>query len=145
MDAFAQTFSFLTEQECRRLMAVGEIKRFNGEETIIAEGEPVDAIYVVVSGEVRVELSHLGGIVAVARFGPGELFGEMSYVEDDAASASVVADGETQIRCIVGQEIRRIAEQDPSFEGRFFRSLASVLSRRLRATTPRVVTSSTWG
>jgi hypothetical protein len=85
-----------------------------------------------------VEEAAQGRGVAVARLGPGQVFGEMSYLEHDdtGASASVIADDDdVEVEVVKGADVDTLLTSDPGFSARFYRSLAVGLARRLRATT----------
>ena len=59
---------------------------------IVAEGDAVDSLYVVVSGRLKVMMGEADGKeVILAIIGPGEFFGEMGLIDDGPRSASVVA------------------------------------------------------
>jgi len=64
--------------------------------------------------------------------GPGEICGEMSFLEDAPASASVVADGDVEAYHLAHTTMQGLFELFPHFASRFYRSLATNLSRRLR-------------
>jgi len=57
----------------------------------------------------------------------------MSLLDKAGASANVVADGEVEILYVSGTEIKNVMRKNPNFAARFYHSLATTLSRRLRA------------
>ena len=129
------TFRFLTDDDQRLLLEKAEQVTYHTDEEIIAEGSRRQALFFIRRGLVRVELPGLGGVRQVATLGPGEIFGEMAFVEDSGASASVVADEETEVEVIEGCFVQALLYSIPGFAGRFFHSLAVTLSHRLRGTT----------
>ena len=70
-----------------------------------------------------------------AVLGAGEFFGEMSFVDGSATSARVIADTPTRLRIIDEATINNLIKKDPSFSGRLYRSIAAILSERLRLTS----------
>jgi CRP-like cAMP-binding protein len=72
---------------------------------------------------------------AIARLAVGDICGEMSFIEDSVASASVVAEKETQVDALQLETLKDIFSSFPHLEARFYRSLALLLSRRLRKTS----------
>lgn len=58
--------------------------------TILREGEAATALFIIEAGKVEIERSDAPGIVLAER-GPGEFFGEMSILQEQAHSANVVA------------------------------------------------------
>ncbi len=84
-------FSSLTEQQLETL-AAGSVRRsFPKGRTIVAEGEPSQSLYILLSGRAKVQRSDAEGKeVILAVLGPGECFGEMSLIDDEPRSASVI-------------------------------------------------------
>jgi len=128
-----------------KLLAVVRTQSFGPDEVILAQGERRRALFFVRRGAVRVERQHMQFVVEVSRLETGEVFGEMSFVEDFGASASVVADGCVEVDIVDEAVVGQLIRDDTGFEGRFYHSLAEILSRRLRETTIRSMTDYSWG
>ncbi len=141
----AEILKYLTDDEEQRLLAGSRQGVYADGETIVREGEPAPGLYILRRGEARVERSHGEFQVEISRLGVGELFGEMSFVEDYDTSASVVASGECQVEVIEHDHVRELARSDPAFAGRFYHSIAELLSRRLRATSVQALSEFSWG
>jgi CRP/FNR family cyclic AMP-dependent transcriptional regulator len=59
---------------------------------IMAEGDRVDSLYIVVSGRLKVMMGEADGKeMILGILGPGEIFGEMGLIDDGPRSASVIA------------------------------------------------------
>lgn len=84
-------FSSLSEQQLE-VLAAGSVRRnYPKGRTIVAEGEPSQSLYVLLSGRAKVQRSDSEGKeVILAVLGPGECFGEMSLIDDEPRSASVI-------------------------------------------------------
>ena len=67
--------------------------------------------------------------------GRGELFGEMSLIEDDLTSASVVADGEVDLLIIRREDFEGLMEGDRELALRVYKTFCHILSERLRRTS----------
>ncbi len=137
--------SYLNVADREALLAAAYRKSFETDEVILREGETRNAIFVIYSGQARVERSHMDIDVEIARLGVGEIFGEMGFIEGFEASASVVADETSEIGVIDAQRVQALIDADPYFYGRFYQSLAQILSRRLRATTDVGIAEFAWG
>ena len=132
MDDFLK---YLNDEQRTELLSGAENCRYRENEVILSEGEQRSAIFLIKDGVVRVERGHMGFNVEVSRLHAGEIFGEMSFVEEFGASASVVADSEVDVDVIEEEHVRSLGSEDPAFYGQFYHSIAEILSRRLRETT----------
>jgi CRP-like cAMP-binding protein len=90
-------FSSLEENELRRLIEGVQVRDFDPGDTILKQGEPGMALYVIASGRVDVLLEGPPQ-KSIARLGEGAFFGELSLLTDFPRSATVVADEPT--RCL---------------------------------------------
>lgn len=98
---------------------------------VVAEGTRPDAIFLVASGMLSVFLGSDGeGRVAV--LGPGQIVGEMSFLEDRPSSATVAALEYSSVICLPATLLRPKLDEDPGFAARLYRSIARLTSQRLR-------------
>ncbi|OLP20187.1 cyclic nucleotide-binding protein [Leptolyngbya sp. 'hensonii'] len=104
---------------------------------LIQEGQPIDALYIVLSGTLKVLVESLGG-KEVARLSTGEVVGEMSFVDARPPSATVKAIEDSLVISIPRQQLAAKLQQDVGFASRFYRALAIFLSDRLRGTVSRL-------
>ena len=100
-----------------------------GEKVIVA-GEPVDAIYILLEGVLGVVGSDEAQPFDIV--GPGDIVGEMSFVERVTPASTVTALESSTLLVVAHDVLRRRADEDPAFAARLFRGLALLLSHRLR-------------
>jgi CRP-like cAMP-binding protein len=100
---------------------------------LIEEDQPLDALYIVLSGTLNVCVAALGNQV-VGKIGGGEILGEMSFVDGRLPSATVQAVEECCILSIPRSLLSQKLEEDVLFSLRFYRAITKFLSYRLRAT-----------
>lgn len=125
-------FRYLTAEDREALLA-GALRRSCPRDTVLVEaGTRRIGLFVVRTGVVRVEKVDRGRPVAVARLGEGAVFGEMSFLENEDASASVVADTDGEFDVVPREHVYGLFSTREGFAARFFQSLATVLSQRLR-------------
>ena len=102
-------------------------------DTIIAEGDQRQVMFVVIVGELEVVKEGKHGDVRVAMFGPGDWFGEMSILDVQPRSATVRAVAPTMLISITSEDVDRIFyRRDVRSYALFIMNIARELSRRLR-------------
>jgi CRP-like cAMP-binding protein len=141
----AQFLKFITDDEEAGLLAEARHRRHDDGDVIVREGERTHALFILRAGEARVERAHGDFSIEISRLKVGELFGEMGFVEDFVASASVVADGPCEVDVIEDALVLAKTTASPEFAGRFYHSIAELLSRRLRATSVQALSEFSWG
>lgn len=101
---------------------------FKAKEVMIQQSIASKVIYLIASGTVNVSIWG----TQLARLGPGEICGEMAFLEDSIPSATAIAEDEVQAFIVEWQSLVELFELFPHLASRFYRSLAVNLSRRLR-------------
>lgn len=85
-------FAALPEGQLTLLTRVVGRKSYPRNSTIISAGDPTDALYIVISGRLKVMMSDdEGREVILAILGQGEFFGEMGLIDEAPRSATVIA------------------------------------------------------
>lgn len=102
---------------------------FRKGQTMVQRGKNTDGVYLLLQGRARVELMSRS---ASRTIGPGEVCGEMSFLEDRPASASVIAEEAVEVYHLDRATLQSLFELFPHLASRFYRSLAASLSHRLR-------------
>jgi|SRR5450432_1793613 CRP/FNR family cyclic AMP-dependent transcriptional regulator len=103
--------------------------RFKKGERILQAGKQPAGVYLILKGSAKV---HIAAATSAPALGPGEVCGEMSFLEDARASASVVAEDAVEAYLVDRATLQSLFELFPHLASRFYRSLAMNLSRRLR-------------
>ncbi|MBI5234790.1 MAG: Crp/Fnr family transcriptional regulator [Deltaproteobacteria bacterium] len=82
------------------LIAKGEARVFPASTQILSEGDVGDAVYFIISGRAKVTLyGEEGREIVVSTLKEGDLFGEMSIMDDKPRSANVEA--QSALECMV--------------------------------------------
>ena len=85
-------FAALPEGQLTLLTRVVGRKSYPRNSTIINAGDPTDALYIVISGRLKVMMSDdEGREVILAILGQGEFFGEMGLIDEAPRAATVIA------------------------------------------------------
>jgi CRP-like cAMP-binding protein len=95
---------------------------------LVHRSKKSNGVYLLLKGRARVQIQMLG----VAEIGPGEICGEMSFLEDAPASADVVVQEDVEAYQLDRSTLESLFELFPHLASRFYRSLATNLSHRLR-------------
>ncbi len=94
-------------------------------ETIIAQGDLGDSMYVIQEGEVEVISRSGSKEVRLAVRGPGEFIGEMAIFEKEARSADVRALGQARVLTVDKKNLMSRIHDDPSLAFRLIKTLSS--------------------
>lgn len=132
---------FLTANDWALLRDKARERQFKKDQRLIHEGLAGNTFYIIKSGTARVERRSGAQAIRIATLGPGDICGEMSFIEKTSASASVIADEELIADALDANTLQTIFESFPHAGARFFRSVALILSRRLRATSAELAKS----
>jgi CRP-like cAMP-binding protein len=127
----AVLFQVFSEDQRRRLAASGQIVTLAAGALLCQKGDPGDAAYLVLEGELEVRaVGPNGEMVRLAALGRSELAGEMALLDGGARSADMVATRRTRLL-----KLTRAALLDSLLaEPRAAVALIEALSRRLRET-----------
>ena len=123
---------YLTENDWALLRSKSSRMTYAAQQLIVAVNSRPTALFVLVRGSVTIEVQRG---TPIARLSPGDIFGEMAFVEDSVASASVVAETEAEVDAIDVNDIKEVFNLYPHLEARFYKSIALMLSQRLRQTS----------
>jgi CRP-like cAMP-binding protein len=129
----------LSADDLEHVAALSHPRRFGAGETVFREGDASNTCYIVSSGHARaVRENGDGRQLALATFGPGDIFGELAMFDDERRSATVQAIEPLEVLAIMGADMRRLMHARPQLAI----ALAAALSRRLRATNERLASQS---
>jgi len=108
-------------------------RRFEVGATVVAEGEPGRSMYIVHSGELVVsKLGESGCVIYMTRLGPGDFFGEMTLIEMQNRSATVVAESPTVLYELTAQNLYTCYKADIYGYVMVLQNINRELCRRLR-------------
>lgn len=126
-------FADLSDYELFEILHLLHERVFVPGETIFAEGESGLGVYVVFKGEVEISQNAKTGKGALARLGPGEVFGEVSFLDGSGRSATAVAATRLELIGFYRTELHNLLERKPSIASKILFALARQLGMRLRA------------
>jgi len=123
-------FSQLRESDLWRLREATVSRSYPKDSIILFEGEQAEALYVVLSGRVKVVyVSEDGREVILGTRDNGDFFGETALLDELPNPAHVIAMQDTELLVLRREEFRRCLAEMPGMS----LGLLRVLSRRLRS------------
>lgn len=125
--------SSFSDEYLQEILNASKLVMYQPDESIIREGELDYKIYVLYSGKVKVTK---GGRTIAIFDEIGDIFGELTMINDEARTASVLAVNNTLCLVIDVSFIRQLNKEDQNACYALFYSLFSrILAERLKVTT----------
>jgi CRP-like cAMP-binding protein len=118
-------FSEASDDSLRQVAERTGEQAFPAGRHIVSQGQGGNGLYLIVSGSVRV----VRGDEGLARLGHGEVFGELTVIDQMPRHASVVTEEPTVCLALAAWDFLEILESDP----RLALGVLKVLAARLRA------------
>ena len=88
-------------------------KNFQPGQIIFQEGSTGRELYLIVEGTIEVVKGHGADEMILARHGPGDFFGEMSFIEDNPRFATIRALEPTRLLEFSEQNLRSVLLRQP--------------------------------
>ncbi|MCS7337145.1 MAG: cyclic nucleotide-binding domain-containing protein [Verrucomicrobiae bacterium] len=124
-----ELFSGLEPAALAAVRKAAEQRKYLRGQEIFSEGDPGDGLYVIAEGAVEI-----CGVIAdahkyrLARYGPGDFFGELALVDDKPRAATAVALRDSIIYFIPREVMLRLLEETPGMALKLLR----LVGQRLR-------------
>jgi CRP/FNR family transcriptional regulator, cyclic AMP receptor protein len=123
-------------EEVRELLQVARRRRFARNEVVFHRDDPGDSLHLISKGRFSIRvMTPLGQVATIALRGPGESFGEMALLSDDARrSATVTALEEAETFAVTRGDFERLRSRHPAVNGlllQFLQNEVRVLNDRL--------------
>jgi signal transduction histidine kinase len=120
-------FAGLSEEDLERLYQMAETISVPAGQLVLQEGDPGDALYVVLDGELEITKRQGGQDILLAVSRAGEFLGEMSLLEQRPRSASVRTLQESRLLVISQAAFQTLLSCSPSAPLRILHTLTSRL------------------
>jgi CRP-like cAMP-binding protein len=124
----------LTPDEIAALAALVNIRNFSDGEVLVPAGSSDNHLHVVIAGRIEVVHTSGQGPSVLARLGPGDLVGELSFMDDEPRYASLIAAGPTVVLALARGDLETLLESSPRIVYKVMRAIMRVshsLQRRL--------------
>jgi CRP-like cAMP-binding protein len=120
----------LPDDERRQLLAEARRRKFTKNEVVFHEGDPGDAVHLIIKGHVAIRATTpLGDVATFTVLGAGEAFGEQALLSgDNVRTASAVALEPTETHTISRERFEHVRQSHPQVD----RLLVQVLAAQVR-------------
>jgi CRP/FNR family transcriptional regulator, cyclic AMP receptor protein len=132
----AQTLAgipFFSGLDAQSLESVGRgmrARRFRRGEVIFHQGDPGDALFIVMSGAIKIMLpSDSGDEAILATLRPGDVFGELALLDGAPRSATATALEATETLILPRDQFRELLATEPAIRDAILASMAGELRR----------------
>jgi len=117
-------FAALNTRQRRKVATAARIRRFADGAPLVRTGQPGDGLYVLLDGELSVQVPGRSALP----LGVGSFIGELALLDGGPRTATVVAKGPVVTLTITGKRFHKLLQSEPSIAV----ALAEELARRLR-------------
>lgn len=123
-------FRGLSDSHIDSVLQLAEVRSFLGGDTILRQFGKDHDLMIVLRGTVQIK-TFSGD--AIAEVGPGSVLGEVSLIDDEPRSATVVSKGESQVAVIPANALREMMRHDMGMRCVMLENLSRVLCQRIRS------------
>lgn len=129
-------FSDLSTREVNVLASLFHPKEWQRGETLFAEGETCQALYFVLTGEVKIfKKDKNRQYKEIATVAERSILGEMGFLERSLRSATAIAEKDSTGIGLYHADFENLCEVDPQVAIKVLKKLNRLLALRLRKTT----------
>ena len=124
----------LTPPELEVLARVMTIRELKDGEVLLPEGSRDSHLHILVAGHVEVVRVSDRGRTLLYRLEPGDLVGELSFMDDEPRYASLIAAGPTEVLVLARSDFETLVERSPRIVYKVMRAIMRVahkVQRRL--------------
>ncbi len=127
-------FAGLTNEGLEQVAALGKTYEVEVGDLVVRQGDPCDAVYFVLAGELRVRL--LVGVVdrvdkTLCKLGRGEFFGELGMFLQSKRTADVIAEAHSRLFCISTNAFQLLIKQMPELASPILFSIGTTMAQRV--------------
>lgn len=130
----------LNEEQLLRFAKRCDVKSFKTGEAIIRASDSTQDLYILISGTCNVEVDVTEQVkhFVVERLNPGDIFGEMSFFDEEPRSATVVCKESCEAVVINIQNFRKLIEDEPDIGITIMKNMVVIFVKKIRETHGRL-------
>jgi CRP-like cAMP-binding protein len=138
MESDHPLFRYFTEAERDRIESIGEVKLVREGAHLIRAGESDSTLFAVEDGHLDIIGLDDGEQRVLATVGPGDVLGEVSFLDDSPRTVSVVAGEDATVRAWDKRTLSEALGFEPQLLAKFAVAMSELLVERLRDISRRV-------
>ena len=121
-------FSNMNDAQLAALARTGDIRRFAKGQIIVNQSSPGNTFYIVISGQVKVALLHEDGReIVLSHLSEGSFFGELSLLDNDPRSASVIAAEDAALFILTRKQFYQLITANPRIVEKIIKEICTRL------------------
>ncbi|MGB8702080.1 MAG: cyclic nucleotide-binding domain-containing protein, partial [Thermosynechococcaceae cyanobacterium] len=137
-----RVFAILEDRDIDYFIRSGTLTPVAAGSILIRQGDSIANLYILIEGKLQVQaqdpaladqpLTAAPAEAAIAQLLPGDIIGEMSFVDQEPTSASVMSLESASVFALDKTELSQKLQVDVAFASRFYHAIAVLLADRLR-------------
>lgn len=128
----------MNDQQLGRFAQFMEVENVRQFHTVVKQGDPGDAMYLILEGELRVRQMIGGKETVLVTLLAGEFFGDISLFDHGPRSADVVANNNSVLLKVSTNNFQRLTQEAPELATPFLVAVCKTLTARIRADNRRL-------
>jgi len=138
MESDHPLFRYFTQEERDRVESIGHVRRIAEGAYLIRAGEIDSSLFAVEDGHLDIVVMRDDEQAVVATVGPGDVLGEVSFIDDSPRTVSVKAGEETTVRTWDKRTLSEALAFEPQLLAKFAVAMSELLVERIRDAARRV-------
>ncbi len=132
-----KVLSALSDALLARFLEFVEVQKIRQFTAVVKQGDPGDAMFFVLEGEVRVRMAVGEQEKILALLSVGDFFGEISLFDHGPRSADVISNTDTTVLRLSASSFQKLSEKAPELAAPFLLAMGRTLTGRIRADNKR--------
>ena len=130
-------FRYFSPAERTQIEKIGKVVKIANDGFLIRESEMDSTLFAVEDGHLEIMGTRNGKPIMLATVGPGDVLGEVSFIDNSPRSVSVKAGEDTTVRTWDRKTLTDALARDPQLLAKFAVAMSELLVERLRETVKR--------
>lgn len=132
-------FKGSSNEELELVLGLFQERQIKPNASIFTEKMPAEAMYIIKSGSVRITMmAGEGEEMGLLLLGPGEFFGELALIQEEARLVSARADTSVDLLLLTRKDFHALLDLDPRTACRVLMTITKLLTMRIKAYNERL-------